>query len=318
MEAFGPGAPVVIARPEEPASLRAALADVAVVINAIGPYAYDPAPLLDACAAAGAHYIDLASEPDFLAAVHSWGGGRQARIALCPGASTMPGLVELSAAHLSARLGAVPSAFEVFLSMGSANRLTPGLLSSLTVQLGVRLRSPEGGASYRQLRQRRLHGLGLRLFGRYPSPFDAQGLDLGDRRVRTRFWVGLDRPWIVYLLRALSYLRPHFRDRTWIALAEKAQPLVGRANLVGGRAGGLCIEALDGVGNVLGAVNYLAPREALTIPALPSVWAARALLGGAQPGLRPLRTLVTFDEAATSLRARGFEVFVERSATPTR
>src|SRR5262249_29567308 len=119
METFGPGAPVVLARPEEPASLRAALSDVAVVINAIGPYAYAPAPLLDACAAAGAHYVDLASEPDFLAAVHSWGGGREARIALCPGASTMPGLVELSAAHLSARLGAEPSTFEVFLSMGS-------------------------------------------------------------------------------------------------------------------------------------------------------------------------------------------------------
>src|SRR5262249_55294967 len=154
----GPGAPVVIARPEEPASLRAALSDVAVVINAIGPYAYDPAPLLDACAASGAHYIDLASEPEFLAAVHSWGAGREARIALCPGASTMPGLVELSAAPLTERLGAVPSAFEVFLSMGSANRLTPGLLSSLTGQLGVRLRSPEGGASFRQLRRRRLHG----------------------------------------------------------------------------------------------------------------------------------------------------------------
>ena len=132
-EDLGPGAPVVIARLEEPATLRDALADVAVVINAVGPYAYDPAPVLDACAAAGAHYVDLASEPGFLAAVHSWGERRQAHIAICPGASTMPGLIELSAAHLSERLGAVPSAFEIFLSMGSANRLTPGLLASLTL-----------------------------------------------------------------------------------------------------------------------------------------------------------------------------------------
>jgi len=34
--------------------------------------------------------------------------------------------------------------------------------------------------------------------------------------------------------------------------------------------------------------------------------------------LRPLRTLVTFEEAATSLRAHGFEVFVELPATPGR
>jgi hypothetical protein len=315
---FGPGAPVVIARLDEPASLRAAMSGVAAVINAVGPYAYDPAPLLDACAAAGAHYIDLASEPEFLAAVQSWAGGRQAGIATCPGASTMPGLIELSAAHLTERLGAAPAAFEVFLSMGSANRLTPGLLASLTLQLGVRLRCPDGGASYRRLRRRHLHGLGPRLFGRYPSPFDGQGLSLGDRRVPARFWVGLDRSWIVYALRALSYLRPRFRDRTWVALAEKARPVVGLANLVGGRAGGLRVEALDAGGNVRGAVNYLAPREGLTVPALPSVWAARALLDVARPGFRPLRTLVTFEEAATSLRAHGFGAFVELPATPSR
>jgi len=39
--------------------------------------------------------------------------------------------------------------------------------------------------------------------------------------------------------------------------------------------------------------------------------AAAALLCVKQPGLRPLRTLVTFDEGAPSLRACGFEVFVE-------
>jgi hypothetical protein len=318
MASFGPGAQAVIARLDEPATLRDALSDVAVVINAMGPYAYDPAPLLDACAAAGAHYVDLASEPDFLDAVHSWGERHEARIAICPGASTMPGLIELSAAHLAKRLGAVPTAFEVFLSMGSANRLTPGLLASLTLRLGERLRSPDGGVSFRRLRQRRLYGLGPRLFGRYPSPFDEQGLNLADRRVLTRFWVGLDRSWIVYALRALSYLRPRFRDRIWIALAEKARPLVGLANRVGGWVGGLRIEALDVAGNVLAAVNYLAPREALNVPALPSVWAARALLAVAQPGFRPLHTLVTFEEAAGSLRAHGFEVFVELFAGPSR
>jgi hypothetical protein len=318
MQNFGPGAHVAIARLDEPDSLRGALSDVGVVINAMGPYAYDPVPLLDACAAAGAHYVDLASEPEFLAAVHSWDERREARIAICPGASTMPGLIELSAAHLTERLGTVPSAFEVFLAMGSANRLTPGLLASLTLQLGVPLRAPDGGVSFRQVRRRHLHGLGSRLFGRYPSPFDEPGLDLGDQCVITRFWVGLDRSWIVYALQALSYVRPRFRDRTWMALAEKARPLVGMANLVGGRAGGLRIEALNGIGNVLGAVNYLAPREALNIPALPSVWAARALLDIDQPGIRPLRTLVTFEQAATSLRAHGFEVFVDLSARPSR
>jgi hypothetical protein len=311
MDGLAPGVPAVIARLDEPASLRAAMANVAVVINAIGPYAYAPAPLLDACAAAGAHYVDLASEPDFLAAVDAWAARFPARIAVCPGASTVPGLIELSAAHLGDRLGVVPAAFELFLSMGSANPLTPGLLVSLTLQLGVRLRSPDGGGSYRRLRRRCLRGLGPRLFGRYPSPFDERGLTLGDRQVPTRFWVGLDRSWIVYALRALSYLRPRFRDRTWVALAEPARPAVGLANLVGGTAGGLRVEALDAERRVLGVVNCRAPREGLNIPALPSLWAARALLDVARHGLRPLRTLVTFQEAAMSMRTHGFDVFVE-------
>jgi hypothetical protein len=123
--------------------------------------------------------------------------------------------------------------------------------------------------------------------------------------------VGLDRSWIVYALRGLSYLRPRFRDRTWVALAETARPVVGLANLVGWSAGGLRIEALDAGRRLLGAVNYRAPREGLNIPALPSLWAARALLDVARHGLRLLRTLVSFDAAATSLRAHGFDVFVE-------
>jgi hypothetical protein len=115
----------------------------------------------------------------------------------------------------------------------------------------------------------------------------------------------------VYALRGLSYLRPRFRDRTWVALAETSLPLVGLANQVGGSVGGLRIEALDAERRVLGAVNFRAPREGLNIPALPSLWAARALLDVAGHGLRPLRTLVTFAEAATSLRAHGFDVVVE-------
>jgi hypothetical protein len=106
-------------------------------------------------------------------------------------------------------------------------------------------------------------------------------------------------------------LRPRFADRTWISLVEKARPLVGLANAIGGTAGGLRIEALDAAGNVLGAVNFKAEREGLNIPALPAVWAARALSSDCEPGHRPLRSLVTFDAAAASLRGHGYEVVVE-------
>ena len=308
---FSQNAATVVARLDDPASLNAALAGVAVVINAVGPFAYDPGPLLDACAAAGVHYVDLASEPEFLASVSAWAARHPAAIAVCPGASTVPGTIELAATHLCGQIGCVPASFDVFLSMGSANPLTSGLLASLTLQLGVPLRSAGGGRSYRRLRWRQMHGLGRRLFGRYPSPFDEPGLIAANQGVPTRFWVGLDRSWIVQALRAVSFLRPRFRDRTWISLTERVRPLIAWTNWIGGFAGALRVEALSITGEVLGAVNFLAKREGLNIPALPSVWAARALLRSTAVGLQPLARLMTFSEAAASLRRHGYEVLEE-------
>jgi hypothetical protein len=310
-EAFaGLGLRAVLARLDDPASLHSALSGVTAVINAVGPYAYDPRPLLDACEAAGVHYVDLASEPEFLAAVWAWASRRDVGIAVCPGASTIPGLVELSATHLAHCIGVTISSFDIYLSMGSANPLTPGLLASLTLQLGVPLRSSEGGIAFRKLRPRRLHGLGERLFGRYPAPFDEHGIQVHGRVVRARFWVGLDRTWIVHALRGVSFLRPHFSAAGWIALTEWARPLAGWVNRIGGTRGGMRIEALGAAGAVLGTANFLAPREGLNIPALPSIWAARALCGAARSGLCPLHTLVTFAQAAGSLESHGFEAFV--------
>ena len=49
------------------ASLRAALAGVGAVVDAVGPYAYDPRPLVAACVEAGVHWVDLADRAPFLA-----------------------------------------------------------------------------------------------------------------------------------------------------------------------------------------------------------------------------------------------------------
>src|SRR5207248_2298901 len=82
---------VVPADLDDERTLRTALAGVRLAINAVGPYAYDPRPLLERCAAAGTHYVDLASEPLFLRAVRGWTAHRRPSIAVCPGASTIPG-----------------------------------------------------------------------------------------------------------------------------------------------------------------------------------------------------------------------------------
>ncbi len=90
--------------------------------------------------------------------------------------------------------------------------------------------------------------------------------------------------------------------------------MVAWANRLGGFAGGLRVEALNAAGDVLAAVNFSAKREGLNIPALSSVWAARALVSVTESGYRSLLSLATFDDATASLRRHGFEVTMELGA----
>ncbi len=46
----------------EESSVRAALEGVTLLINAVGPYTYDPGPVIRACVGAGTHYADLADD----------------------------------------------------------------------------------------------------------------------------------------------------------------------------------------------------------------------------------------------------------------
>ena len=50
-------------------SLAPALAGVSLVVNAVGPYLYDPAPLVRACVRARAHLVDLAEDLAWFGAV---------------------------------------------------------------------------------------------------------------------------------------------------------------------------------------------------------------------------------------------------------
>src|SRR5205807_3186622 len=119
------------------------LAGADAVINAVGPFDYDPRPLVTACLAAGCHYVDIAETPDFIAAVED---------AACPfadasppvhalsGCSTVPGLVQVLAQqwadHPEVRR------LRILLGMGSNNPVSAALLYSLVKPLGTR--APDG------------------------------------------------------------------------------------------------------------------------------------------------------------------------------
>jgi short subunit dehydrogenase-like uncharacterized protein len=55
---------------DDPAALRAALADVDLVLNAAGPFLHTASPLAEACLRAGVHYLDISNELPVFSALY--------------------------------------------------------------------------------------------------------------------------------------------------------------------------------------------------------------------------------------------------------
>ena len=129
----------------DPQSLRKALVGVRAVVNAVGPYDYDPAPVVTACVAAGCAYVDLAEAPAFIAAAQRAAGNGTTPVV--SGCSTVPGLVQVLAQQWAGRDDVVR--LRVLLGMGSANPVSPALLFSFLRPLGTR--APDGTTYFNHL-----------------------------------------------------------------------------------------------------------------------------------------------------------------------
>ena len=187
--ALGPGARSADVR--DAASLARALAGIDLVVNAVGPYTYDPGPLAEACVAAGAHYLDLAEDAAFLAALRGAAqraGAASAGVAFVPGCSTTPGLVELLAQGF-ARIDGL-AAVDAWLSLGTRNPLSAALLQGLLRPLGRP--APDGGRWFDAVVWHRADGRVL-AFGRYPSGLPGERVRAGGCEVPLRFHAGFDR-----------------------------------------------------------------------------------------------------------------------------
>ncbi len=291
------------------ASVRAALGDVTLLVNAVGPYAYDPGPLIGACVAAGAHYVDLADDLGWLDAVSSAAaksGAESAGVVVMPGCSTVPGLVAVLASRWAGR--SEVASLSAFLSMGSANPPSRGLLAGLLAPLG-RPR-PEGGRWF-TARERALISDGRRLeFGAWPAPVPGDGLPLGERRVPLRFHAGFDRAWLTRSLRLAAPLLGRLPARSIPALAAAALPFARLMRRFGTPHGVLLLRALDAGGAELDRSEVLAAANGLDVPAAPVVWVAERLLarGLAPPGLRGLADVVPLADARAWLERAGYEV----------
>lgn len=295
------------------ASIRAAIAGASVVVNAIGPFTYDPTSLVAACAESGAHYVDIAEVESFRAAVAAQArreveAGRD--FTAVSGASTLPGLVELLARHLARDTPAV--CVRAYLAVGTRNPVSITLLASMLDPLGRPL--PEEGnrapRAFASLTRKTHESLGSRLYGRYPS--GTLGAEVGpleggqSRTLPVEQYFGCDRAVGSLALRGAARVLGHLPPSATRLVAGAARALTPLARVFGTSIGTLLVEVVDEGGIALRSIELRALRDGLDVPALPAVWAAAALGNGRRSS--HLADLVSVEEALADLTRHGLEI----------
>ena len=114
---------------DDSSALRRALRGVSTVLHCAGPFVRTSAPMIDACLAAGVHYLDITGEIDvFEAAAGRDRAARDAKVTVLPGAGFDVVPSDCLALHLKRRL---PSATRLTLGLRSGGRLSHGTATTM-------------------------------------------------------------------------------------------------------------------------------------------------------------------------------------------
>lgn len=109
---------------DDAAAVQAGLQDVGLVLHCAGPFSATSAPMVEACLAAQAHYLDITGEiPIFEAAKAEDERARAAGVVLCPGVGFDVVPTDCVAAAL---IEALPDATELLLGFDSDSPMSPG------------------------------------------------------------------------------------------------------------------------------------------------------------------------------------------------
>ncbi len=239
----------------DPAKVGRALGDVAVVLNAAGPFAETALPLAEACLRAGAHYLDLADTVPELEALRRLDArAREAGIMLLPGVGFGVLPTDALAARLKRRL---PSAVRLRLALETVGGMSRGSWRTL----------------FRDLRR----GAGVKRRGGELVPARAGeerlALDLGGgRRVAvTDPWRGdLASAWWSAVYPEIEVYAVHPARLRWLQVSALASP--ARA-LLAGRAGRALVRRAI-------ALRPAGPAEAELAAGLTRIWAEAEDAGG--------------------------------------
>jgi len=271
---------------DDAAALRAALDGVGVVLHCAGPFMHTAKPMLEACLAAGAHYLDITGEIgvfEAMAAAHE--RALQAGISVMPGVGFDVVPTDCLAAHLKRRL---PGATQLDLAFSGGSSVSHGTAATVIEGLG------KGGAVRRGGRIQRV-----------PTAWQTRRVEFADKArtcvtipwgdVSTAFhstgipdvttWMATT-PQALRSMRMMRYFEGILRMgfvRTLLKRQLKSRPAGPGAEALAQAKSQVWGEARDENGGVVRSRLTAATGYALT--ALTSVRAAeRALAGDTPPG----------------------------------
>jgi len=114
---------------DDRALLEAGLAGVTLVLNCAGPFSATAQPMMQACLAAKAHYLDITGEIEVFVAAHELdAAARERGIVLCPGVGFDVVPTDCLAAALK---DSMPDADRLALAFDSRSALSPGTAKTM-------------------------------------------------------------------------------------------------------------------------------------------------------------------------------------------
>jgi hypothetical protein len=299
--------------------LDRALAELAprLLIDAAGPFqAYGPDALRVARKAveAGAHYLDLADDRQFVVAIATLDGLAKARnLCAIAGASSVPALSGAAADVLTA--GLRRPVIEAVIVPGNRAPRGLSLIRAILAQVGQPLRLWRGGrwsqaSGWSGLQTVRLSAPGAAALGpRWASLIGAPDCDLFPQRYAASsvlFRAGLELRLLHGGLWLSGWLVRLKLIRSLIDFARPAQSIAERLRAMGTDRGGMAVSVAgrDAAGRAVRRRWTLIAEagDGPSIPAMPAFAVTRKILSGAvASGARPCLGILTLEEAEAAL-----------------
>jgi hypothetical protein len=314
----GGGQPIVASRrpavdlfidAEDPASIRAALHERDVVVDAAGPFQRRSTALVESCMTLGCDVIDLSDSLDYARRLRELAPGiERAGIRVLTSCSSVSAvsaaLVRLSGMTQPVRVSA-------FLAPATGNTSTAATSQSLFSTLERPIRVWRGGAFVQK------HAFSeVRRF-EFPSPVgsvDGRLAESPDGLLLPPVWPTLRDVdfWIDTRRRALNALFAAAARRRSVLQAARRLQSIGRrvTKYLGAKSGGFGIEVEDRTGTKA-AVGFVHATHSYVVAVAPAVLAARAIAAGRfrACGLIPPDRYVDPQDLAAWLERAGVSAF---------